>query len=525
MTGLAHPRRGFGLGCAMLPALLPAVLPAVACAPAPPAPGARPPNVLIYVIDGGGADLMSLYGYERPTTPELVGLADSAVVFDAARSSAAWTKPSTAGFMTSLHHSALGGYAADTDHVPDDVVTMAEHFHAAGYQTGVFTTNPFAVTMSGLEAGVDRVRDAHATLNATSSSELQADFWAWRDSQPDGPWWAHIQTTDVHEPFAPVPPEAGLYASPARRAQYEAWLAGMAALDIQRDTVLGRYRARLEHLGVHPPDFFRAQWDLYDESMTHNDAALSAFIGELQARGEWEDTLFVLTADHGHPAGSFSRFARGTIEPPPLEWEGALADAWRTWVPLIVSWPGHLQGGARIDRPVSLLDLLPTVLDLAALPPAAVQQGRSLAPLLAGAVDWTDEPVVIEQLQAWPETGEMTGHIELIDGRWAASLELMSGEARAAMARDGALTTTGGWRAARPHYATTPRLLLYDLQTDPHCLASVNDAHPELVARYTAQLEAIAADHASVAARFSHATSGEMDAAQREALRVLGYVE
>ncbi len=498
----------------------------LACsASSPPAEPARPPNVLFYVIDGGGADLMSLYGYERPTTPHLEALAREAVVFDRARTNSAWTKPSTASFMTSLHHSVLGGFTKNEDRIPDDVVTMAEHFDAAGYQTAVFTTNPFAGSMSGLEAGVDHFRDRGAKLNATSSEELHEEFWSWRQASPDGPWWAHIQTTDVHEPHQPVPPYAGLYTSPERRAAFDGWWKQLHDLKIERDTVLARYQARLQAMGVDPRDFFRAQWDLYDEAMTHNDATLGAFIAQLKAQRMWEDTILIVAADHGHPAGSFSRFGRGLVDPPPPDWEGALADTWRTWVPLIVSWPGHIQQGVRIAQPVSMVDVLPTVLDLAGLPPAALQQGRSLSPLLRGTGTLPDLPIVLEQVQAHAPTGDMVGHIELIDGRWAASLEVMPDSLREQFATVDSLETAGGWRAARPHRPSTPRLLLYDIQADPHCLHNVNDQHPELVAAYTTQLEALWQEHQQLAAQLSPAAPGVAGEEQIEALRVLGYVQ
>lgn len=484
-----------------------------------------PPNVLFYVIDGGGADLMSLYGYERPTTPGLQALAQEAVVFENARTSSAWTKPSTASFMTSLHHSVLGGFTENEDQIPADTVTMAEHFKAGGYQTAVFTTNPFAGSMSGLQAGVDHFRDKGAELNSTSSVELHQEFWSWRETAPEGPWWVHIQSTDVHEPHHPVEPYAGLYASPERRALFDTWWEQLHKVrGIQRDTVLGRYRAQLESLGVDPRDFYRAQWDLYDETMTHNDATLETLVAELKARGEWDNTILVLTADHGHPAGSFSRFGRGLIEPQPEDWEGALADSYRTHVPLVVSWPGHLQAGIRVEQPVSLLDLLPTVLELAELPAAKVQQGRSLVPLLTGEGAWEARPLVLEQLQAY-ETGEMVGHIELIDGRWAASLEVMPDSLRPAYQQTESLVTAGGWRAARPHRPSTPPLLLYDLQEDPFCLRNVNAEHPDLVERYTAELQGHWEANQQLASAFSAGVAAPAGEAQLEALRVLGYID
>ena len=497
----------------------------LACAGEPEVPAPTgPPNVLFYVIDGGGADLMSVYGYERPTTRELEVLAKEGVVFDNARTSSAWTKPSTASFMTSLHHSVLGGFTKNEDLIPANATTMAEHFGAAGYETAVFTSNPFAGSMSGLERGVGTFRDEGAKPNATSSTQLHDDFWSWRETSGEGPWWVHIQTTDVHEPHAPIPPHAGTWASPEKRAEFEAWWKELHSLDIERDSVLERYRARLAHMEVDQRDFFRTQWDLYDESMSHNDASLSKLVGDLKAADEWDNTILVVAADHGHPAGSFSRFGRGMLEPQPEDWEGALADSYRTRVPLIVIWPSQLPAGVRVDEHVSMIDLLPTLLELADLPLPEVRQGRSLVPLLEGRA-WSSEPLILEQVQAYEPTGEMVGHIELIDGRWAASLEVMPESLRPIYAETESLVTAGGWRAARPHRSTTPRLLLYDLDEDPFCTTSVHAEHPERVERYTRELEARYAGHQLLAARFESAGEVEAGDAQLEALRVLGYIE
>jgi arylsulfatase A-like enzyme len=488
------------------------------------------PNVLFYVIDGGGADLMSLYGYDRPTTPALEALAKEGVLFTQARTSSAWTKPSTVGFMSSLHHSVIGGFTKNEDRIPDSVVTMAEHFHGAGYQTAVFTSNPFAGSMSGLESGVDVFRDQGAVPNSTSSAQLHEDFWQWREDWPGQPWWVHIQSTDVHEPHTPTEPYAGTYASEERRHQFEAWWKEVHQVRIDADTVLGRYKARLRHMGVDPREFFRTQWDLYDETMTHNDATIDQLVADLKERGEWDNAILIVGADHGHPAGSFSRFGRGLLEPQPEDWEGALADSYRTRVPLLVIWPGQLPEGTVIDEPVSMLDVLPTVLELAELAPAEVQQGRSLVPLMLGQA-WESRPVVLEQVQAYegPEAeglhDTMVGHIELIDGRWAASLEVVPEGLAEVHASSRSLKTAGGWRAARPHRPETPDLLLYDLAADPFCTASVNEQHPELVERYARELSERYAGHQELAAHFGGAQDGAAGEAQLEALRVLGYIE
>jgi len=129
--------------------------PIVSGGPREPSASAKPgpPNVVFYVIDGGGADLMSVYGYNRRTTPFLERLAKDGVVFENAHSNSTWTQPSTASFMTSLQHSVLGGLrrGVHSTPVPSKAVTMAEHMHRAGYETAVFTTNPNCARVIGLE--------------------------------------------------------------------------------------------------------------------------------------------------------------------------------------------------------------------------------------------------------------------------------------------------------------------------------------------------------------------------------------
>ena len=238
-------------------------------------------------------------------------------------------------------------------------------------------------------------------------------------------------------------------------------------------------------------------------------------------------TLLIIASDHGHPAGSFSRFGRGLIEPQPDDWEGALADSHRTRIPLILVWPGRLPGGWRLTERVSMIDILPTVLDLAGLPAPEVMQGQSLVPLLMGKEGWQPRPVIFDQFQAHVETGALVGHVEMIDGRWAASLEIMPDSLMAAyQASSESLVTAGGWRTARPHRPSTPALLLYDLLNDPLCLKNVNDEHPELVTKYTRLLREQWDTHKALAQRFnSDAEAAPLTAEQLQTLRALGYVE
>jgi hypothetical protein len=162
--------------------------------------------------------------------------------------------------------------------------------------------------------------------------------------------------------------------------------------------------------------------------MANNDYQLGRLIDRLKASGEWQNTVLIVAADHS-VALSFTDTAIGRLDSLPPAWwvNGYLwtRPMFRPTVgrvPLIVSWPGRIAGGRRFDAPVSLIDVLPTVLDLTGLPMPDVMQGQSLAPLLRGEPGWTPRPVIFDEFEADPETGQLSGHIEVVDGHWAASL-------------------------------------------------------------------------------------------------------
>jgi arylsulfatase A-like enzyme len=501
---------------------------AVALWGAPTLSGARPrgsddrPNVIFYVMDAAGADFMSVYGYDRKSTPNMELLAAEGTVFEHAYSNSAWTKPSTVSFLTSLQQSILG--VGSWDSLPPGVVTMHEHFHRAGYQTATLTSNAWAGRFSTQGREIDFLRDTEPEFASNSSVALHSDFWGWRETFPGQPYFVHFQTTDVHQPHFPVTPFAGLYVSPARRDSFEVWWPQVREAvrpnSERTGDVSGAFRAALESIGVEPRVFFTLQRDLYDETMAHQDYQLGRLVERLKAAGEWENTLLIISSDHGHPAGSYSRFGRELLDPRPEEWEGALLDSYRTRVPLIFIWPGHVPPGQRISEPVSLLDVLPTVLELAGLPPPEVMQGQSLVPLLMGREGWEPRPIIFEQYQIDLRNGLTTGHIEVLDGRWGASLAVYPEVDDTVDFRP-----DGIQRAARLHFPDKPRLLLYDVREDPLATRNVNDRYPELVEKYTEFLLAQIEAHEALALHFTPGGEVELTPEQLETLRSLGYIQ
>jgi arylsulfatase A-like enzyme len=461
------------------------------------------PNVIVYIIDGGGADYMSLHGYNRENTPHLLRLAAQGAVFERAYSNATWTKASTASFMTSIPHSALGGFRSESDRIPDGAVTLAEHVHDVGYQTAVIVSNPFSASLSGLERGADFLHETGIEPNNSESSRLlHESFWQWREGHPAEPYWVHFQSTDIHEPFDPVAPFSGLYVDPQLRRDYEEW-----------DPFLypgGGWRrpSAYEEHGIDQARYAYAQQGLYDEAMAHNDYRIGQLVAQLQERGEWGDTLLIVAADHGYPAA-----CHRLMEPNSTMW-GPMFNSHETRIPMIFVWPGRIPAGQRFAAPVSMLDMLPTVLDLLDLPIPDNAMGRSLAPLLLGEGDWQPQPVFLDEFNVNSETGELEGLIEVIDGWWGASLEL----------GEGAANKIGGVGPVTDEYRPAP-LLLYDLRSDPFTQHSLHETHLELVEKYKQMLQHQWARHQELGESLGEGGQVDIGRAQLEALRALGYID
>ncbi len=493
--------------------------------------GAHPqrPNVIFYVIDGGGADLMSLYGYDRRTTPFLEKLAAEGVVFERAFSNATWTQPSTASFMTSLQHSVLGGLrrGVHSTPVPAAAVTLAEHMRRGGWQTASFTANPNAGRVIGLERGLDLLDDGEIDEHSTSSIELHEHFWRFREQSPGEPYWVHFQTTDVHEPNEAVAPFAGMFVSEEENEQLDRWDQQLWQAGGDRfgtTSIDGFYDQAIERGKVDRAAYFKLRRGRYDETMAHQDHALEQLVERLKAEGEWENTLLVIGADHGHPAGTFARFGRGEFVPQPESWQGALFDSYSSRVPLVFVWPAKIAGGRRVAQPVSMIDVLPTIVELCGLPPPAVAQGHSLAPFLLGKGELAPRPVILDEFRVDEATGEMIGNIEIVDGRWGASLEVGLAGAGAAERGRHDVPAGGRWGAVHPFHPEPARLLLYDLEQDRFALRAVNDEHPELVERYEKLLREQWQAHRDLAQLFGEAASEPLSAEQLQELQALGYI-
>lgn len=323
-----------------------------------PAPALDRPNIILISIDTLRADHLGYAGYERATSPHIDRLAREGVVFSHAIASSNWTLPSHASMLTGLHparhHAVQFAFAP----LRPDRETVAESLWDIGYETGAFTGGGF-VTF-GLDQGFDRFwMPAPGIAKAQSITETLARAKQWMAARPTTPFFLFLHTYAVHLPYEPPPPY-NLMFDPDYSGPYRT---GFSAKDNVR-------------VGKHP-DAATVQRliALYDGELCHFDAQLGELLSYVRNGGFGDRTCVVLTADHGEEFNEhgemFHRRARLFDE--------------LLRIPLVVWCPHRYAGGQVVDAPVALVDVTPTILDIAGAPLPKNSDGRSLEPALLGA--------------------------------------------------------------------------------------------------------------------------------------------
>ena len=169
----------------------------------------EPKNVVLVVVDTLRADRMSLYGYDRPTTPALEEFARTAVTFDRAYSPASWTRPSMASYFTGLYPSTHGCETKD-DALDASHQTLAELFRDRGYATVGFHSNQNIGEVFGFGQGFDRYEKVppnasypgdHMVADADAVNELVLRWL--REERPAEPWFLFVLYVDPHDPYLP----------------------------------------------------------------------------------------------------------------------------------------------------------------------------------------------------------------------------------------------------------------------------------------------------------------------------------
>jgi arylsulfatase A-like enzyme len=349
-------------------------------------------NVLLVSLDTLRADRLEPFGYGRPTSPNLAGIASRSVIFRQARSQAPQTAPSHASLFTSEYpgaHRIVNAHHSTTKVtvLPDGVTTLAELASAAGLETAAFVSGGNLTERMGMNRGFEVWDEALTEMGGRLDACVR-----WMLEPDRGPFLALLHTYQVHAPYLPpreLVPEFvdPAYDGPLRERTdfylsmppHEAWEAAVGPA--YWDGLLEYTDADVGFLS-----------DLYDAEVRFVDSELRRLFEYLHGAGLDRNTAVILLSDHGEEFREHGKYQHDQVFEEHLR------------VPLVVRLPPALEGQGMVgavDLPVSLVDVAPTVADLLGIDHGRTGwEGRSLLPLLkdpsASGREWTERPTFSE---------------------------------------------------------------------------------------------------------------------------------
>ncbi len=367
-------------------------------------PSAKIRNVVLISIDTCRADHLSCYGFERKTTPNIDAVASQGVLFTRAHSTNPLTLPAHSSMLTGTNPPYHGVHDNGSHRLGDVNVTLAEIMRDHGYQTAAFVSAIVLKAQFGLDQGFGTYDD-HVTgegrklhINQRKAGDTSRQAVDWLDIHGHEPFFLFLHYFDPHAPYEP--PESFALRFPA--APYAGEIA-------YTDDCIGRVIEKLKSLGI------------------------------------YESTLLVITSDHGEGLGEHEEDTHGYF---------AYQSTIR--IPLIIKAPG---GAAqrKLDDPVSIVDVVPMVLDLVGITQPPHIQGENLSLSLVDQGESPQRYLYCESLH--PTKYGCNGLFGLIHDRWK--------------------------------YIWTTHPELYDLLRDPAETTNLVDSEVKIASELQAQLQSM----------------------------------
>jgi arylsulfatase A-like enzyme len=345
------------------------------------------PNVLLIVLDATRKDHLSCYGYDRPTTPTLDGIAADGTRFEQAISTSAWTPPTHASMFTGCYPSRHGVFHSQLP-LNYEGPTVAELLSENGYRTLGFSNSYHTSTERNFHRGFDYYHDVFELprllgkmydpsldflrflpnyfLKNYDISDLQLRKLKTQLTDTEKPFFGFINLNAAHSPYDP----------PAKfRKQFEAYFDQWDTVD--EEAAKGIANGDGHEYTFGDKDVTETEWNLvkcwYDGEIRYTDYLLSKFIEFFKSEGLYDDTLLIVAADHGEHFGEYN-----------LVYHAYSLFEELINVPLIVKWPENHHGDDRTVPDdvshdlVSLTDIAPTICEWAGIETPSGMQGRDL---------------------------------------------------------------------------------------------------------------------------------------------------
>lgn len=398
------------------------------------------PNLLLISLDTTRSDHLSVYGYERATSPRLEAFAREGLLFEAAYAPSATTGPTHASIFTGLYPMAHN-VRKNGQVLGPELLTLAERLTEGGFETGAVVSSFVLSEQFGYGQGFESFDEDFSEASVPEGvtiwegRQIDGKFYgsaedttrralSWLDGREskDRPFFLFVHYFDPHDPYTPPPGWTPPF-EPGPKAALK--------------------QVRINYL--------------YDLLLSFTDHWIGALFDGLAERDLERDTLVVVVGDHGEGLMDHGHGYHGAHI-----YEEAVR------VPLIARWPGRIAAGERVSTPIAILDLAPTMLELLDLEAGEIgDQATSRAGRFLGqAAGAGDEPVFL--YRRLYEPGELSDGTSVVGEQFGV--------------REGSFKLIEA-----PEEGT---IELYDLATDPKERENLADRHPERVAHLRQLLDA-----------------------------------
>jgi choline-sulfatase len=334
----------------------------------PEAPAATEPaqNVVVLLIDTLRASKLRAYNPQsRVRTPILDGIVEHGTLFERAHSQENWTKPSVASVLTGLTPSTHRAITTEA-RLPESAELVSEAFDGAGFHTASFLANGYVSDRFGFDQGWDHYTNMIREGRSTEAEDVFREAGDWIEQHHDQRFFVYIQTIDPHVPYDPPAEFLQMYDP---RTDYTGQVQPRRTGDL-----LESAKGNNPSVVFDESDLTRLT-ALHDGEISYHDRQLGRFLERLQTMGVGENTLLVITSDHGEEFRDHGSYGHGHSVYQEL-----------IQVPLVFHRPGLVPEGRRIPQPVSTLNVSQTVLELADVRGLRAAEGRSLVPDMRGQI-------------------------------------------------------------------------------------------------------------------------------------------
>ena len=315
------------------------------------------PNILVYVIDALRADHMGVYGYERKTTHNIDRFASQNATFLNSYAHSSWTRPSAATILSGLlpkNHKTM----TRENKFPDSVNTLSEVLKENGYYTVAIITNGNLSEKFGFNQGFDqfiqlkeniKTRSVHARSDIINSN-IFGFFDDYNKSKNKRPFFLFVWSTDPHDPYTPPNITKDFF----NINQFEP-----INTDLEHTRKINSRKITLS------PSQIKYMMARYDQEVCFNDIQFGKLVEEMRVRGLYDNSMIILTSDHGEEFYDHSGFFHGNT----------LYDE-MVRVPIIIK-SSYIEKGLHYEI-ATLSDIYPTILDILAINPKYHLDGVSL---------------------------------------------------------------------------------------------------------------------------------------------------